>query len=177
MIFKLILTAILAVSLCSCQNVQVDVEYNEDVDFFKYKTFQWLSVKDQKNKDYTSLKEQRIGNVIREVLADKGVHFSKEKADVYIAVNIIEQEKVYYTQNYYHRRWGYHGFWDYEPEYYTESTLVIAFVEPETKRAVWEGSVTDWHFEKLKPEEMTKLIQEVLKEYPPTDTSAYESVK
>jgi hypothetical protein len=172
--FKFLLLSVVLSLLCSCRTAEVHVEYNEDVDFLNFKTFKWLNSTDSKDKEYTSLKEQRIGSIIQNVLAERGLHFS-EKADVLVAVNVVEKEKVYYSQNY-HRspsvwghygHWGYHGSWASEPEYYTESTLVIALVDPKDKKALWEGRVKDWHFDRLTKEEMLKLISAMLKHYPP----------
>ncbi len=176
---KLLLLCTAFTVLCSCNSARVNVEYNPEVDFFKFKTYQWFAAKDTNTKDYTSLKEQKISSVIRETLAEKGLHMAKT-ADVLVAVNLIEKEKVHYsrvrTGIHYPYYWGYHGYWDYEPDYYTESTLIVAIVDPKSKKALWEGSVTDWNFDRISDEEMTKLIGELLKHYPPVLSDAYSEV-
>lgn len=165
---KLLLTSFISLFFfCSCRTAAIHVEYNEDVDFTRLKTFKWFDSLNNKSSDYTTLKEQRVSQLIKDVMEERGLLLA-EKADVLIAINVVEKEKVYTvpSSHSYSTVWGYHGRWEYEPHYYTESTLVIAFIDPQSKKSFWEGSIKDWHFERLSVLEMKKLIIELFKYYP-----------
>lgn len=176
-IFSFLLIALIG---ASCQTADVRIEYNKEVDFFKYRTFNWLPGKEVKDtKGFQSLKSQKVKNVIQSLLAEKGI-VQAEKADLLVAINVTEKEKVYYTSrnNFYgYRYWGYYGFRTYEPEYYTVSTLFVALVEPDTKKAVWEGSVEDWQYSSMSNEKMEKLLRALFDKFPPVAENAYQEVK
>lgn len=176
-IFSFLLIALIG---ASCQTADVRIEYNKEVDFFKYRTFNWLPGKEVKDtKGFQSLKSQKVKNVIQSLLAEKGI-VRAEKADLLVAINVTEKEKVYYTSrnNFYgYRYWGYYGFRTYEPEYYTVSTLFVALVEPDTKKAVWEGSVEDWQYSSMSNEKMEKLLRALFDKFPPVSENAYQEVK
>lgn len=177
---KVILTILVTAILASCRSIDVHVEYNNEVDFFKFRTFDWMPMSiANDSKNFQSLKNQSIKNSLKEILAEKNLTRS-DKADLLIAVNITEKEKVYYTSrnNFYgYYRWGYQGFNTYEPEYYKVSTLFIAMVDPATKKAVWEGTVEDWQYESMSEEKRNRLLRALLEKYPPMATGAYQEVK
>ena len=182
MFFKFLLTVVTAVSLCSCQQAEVNVEFNKNIDFFQFKTFSWLSIEEQKNKNYTSLKEQSLGTLIQHILAERGLYLKEDKPDVLVAVNLIEKEKVHFTPRFtgrHHRGyWGWSSHWNYyEPDYYLESTLVVAVIDPKTKKALWEGSVVDWDYAGVSDEEMEQMIRALLENYPPANSEMYTPVQ
>ena len=176
--FIIILASVLCI--CSCQQAHVNVNYNKDVDFFKYKTYDWLSAAQQSNKQYTSLKEQQVRKVVLNVLSEKSLHRKAEKPDVLVAVHFVEKEKVHYSPRFSHHydcHWGFHSTWrHYEPDYFLETTLVIAFVDPKSKESLWEASVEDWSYTGASSEVIEKMIRALLENYPPTDTEAYVPV-
>lgn len=167
-------------TLFSCRTTQVKVDYNEDIDFFKFKTFNWLP-RSGVQKGYFTVKEQRISQKVESLLQEKQLSKS-DKPDLLIAINVTEKDKVYYYPrhsfghyNDYH--WGYSSFHSYEPEVYTEYTIFIALVDPKTKKAVWEGSSKNSNFENISDEKLNEVLSAILSKYPPISENAYEEVK
>ncbi|MCM8527824.1 MAG: DUF4136 domain-containing protein [Lentisphaeraceae bacterium] len=176
---KFLVLAVLISSLFSCQSTPVKVEYNDSVDFFQFRTFNWLP-RSQAQKDYYTVKEQKIQEKVESLLQEKQLTKS-DKPDVQVAINVTEKEKVYYyprhSFGHFYDHWGYSSFYRYEPEYYTEYTIFIALVDPKTKKALWEGSARNWNFEKISDEKLDKLLSAILAKYPPIAENAYQDVK
>ncbi len=170
----------LLASLFSCRTANVHVEYNTEVDFFKFRTYNWLPREKVSNKNFSSLKDQKIQSKIEALLSEKQLSKS-DKPDVFIAVNITEKEKAHisprFGAGYYpYRSWGYHGFYRYEVDEYTEYTIFIAVVDPKTKKALWDGSVKDWNYQGITDETLNEVLRGILDKYPPVAEDAYEEV-
>ena len=170
----------LTASLFSCRTTNVHVEYNTEVDFFKFRTYNWLPKEKVSNKSYYSLKEQKIQVKIESLLSEK--HLSKsDKPDIFIAVNVTEKEKAHFSPRfgggyYPHRHWGYHGFYNYDVDEYTEYTIFVAVVDPKSKKALWEGSVKDWNYQGMTDETLDEILKGILAKYPPIAEDAYSEV-
>lgn len=170
----------LTAGLFSCRSVNVHVEYNSEVDFFKFKTYNWLPGKDPGSKSYLSLKEQKIQAKVGELLSEKHLTRS-DNPDVFIAVNITEKEKTHFNPRfgagyYPSRYWGYHGFYSYDVDEYTEYTIFVAVVDPKTRKALWEGSVKDWNYQRISEENLNEILKGILDKYPPIAEDAYQEV-
>ncbi len=131
---------------------------------------------------FQNLSTQKLKTKIQDVLAEKSLSLNKTKPDLLVSVTLVERERVYHTprHDYYrhhHRFWGYEGHMDYRTEYYTESSILVALVEPDTKKSVWEGLIRDAHFTSLSDENLEKLVRALFENYPPTDSGEYEEVK
>ena len=176
---KLLLLALFVFTLFSCQSTAVKVEYNDTVDFFKYRTFNWLP-RSAAKKDYYTVKEQKILTKVESLLQEK--HLTKsDTPDLQVAINVSEKEKVHYyprhSFGHFHDHWGYSSFYSYDPEYYTEYTIFIALVDPKTKKALWEGSAKDWDFDKISDQRLDEILTAILAKYPPIAENAYQDVK
>ena len=154
------------------------MNYNNDVDFLAFQNYAWLMPVDVNDKGYIGLGEQNLRMLVKESLLGKGLtETSIDKADVLIAVNVTEKEKVHYSSSHHgyypYSRWGYSHHW-VEPEQYTESTIVLAFIDTKTKQALWEASAKNSHFEDLDDENLQKLIEAFFKHFPPLLTDDLE---
>ena len=175
-----LLIVCLTASLFSCRTARVHVEYNNEVDFFKFRTYNWLPRKGAEDKSYYSLKEQKIQSKLEGLLSEKQLHKS-DKPDVLIAVNITEKEKVHFNPRfgagyYPSRYWGYHGFYRYDVDEYTEYTIFVALVDPKTRKALWEGSVKDWNYQGISEESLNEILKAIIDKYPPIAEGAYQEV-
>lgn len=168
-----------AFTLFSCRTTQVKVEYNDKVDFFKFRTFNWLP-RSGAQKEYLSVKEQKVFDTVEDLLQEKYLSKS-DKPDLHVAINVTEKDKVlYYPRHsfgHYDHHWGYSSFNTYEPEVYTEYTIFIALVDPKSKKAVWEGSSKNSNFENISDEKLNEVLSAILSKYPPVAENAYEEVK
>lgn len=166
--------------LCSCQSVRVNVNYNDQVDFFDFENYAWLEAPQKNDKGYVSMKDQTFQNMVDKTLVEKGFSKTdKDKADVLVALSITEKDKVYFSNihpSYYTRgRYGYaHHHW-YEPEEYTESTIVLALIDPKSKKAVWEGRSRNTSFSSLSKANLQKIIDAFFNHYPPLPEGDFET--
>ncbi|MCH2204662.1 MAG: DUF4136 domain-containing protein [Lentisphaerales bacterium] len=172
-----LLLAVFAI-LCSCQTVRVKVDYNDQVDFFDFQEFAFLEAPKKNSKGYVSMGDQSMKNMIRKSLQEKGVtEVESSKADILVAINVSEKDKVYYSNvhpGYYsYGGWGYSHHW-IQPEEYTESTIVLAFVDPKTKKALWEGSCKNTSFDTISDENLQKIVNAFFNYYPPLPGEGFE---
>ncbi|MCM8538594.1 MAG: DUF4136 domain-containing protein [Lentisphaeraceae bacterium] len=176
------------IALCSCSTSRVKVNYNDEVDFLDFKTFAWLEPMKKDKKSYISLSDQSVRKMINEALKLKGLKEAQaSKADVFITTNLTEKEKVSYNSNpaffnsnpaffhsYYRPYWGYSTHWSAGPDYYTESTFVLAFVDPKTKHSLWEGYAKDSSFSSMSETEVQKIVDAFFNYFPPLPTPDFE---
>ncbi|MCM8531363.1 MAG: DUF4136 domain-containing protein [Lentisphaeraceae bacterium] len=167
-------------ALCSCSTSRVKVNYNDEVDFLDFKTFAWLQPMKKDKKGYVSLGKQSVRKKINDALNLKGLQeVDAAKADVLVTMNVTKKEKIHYSSNpsfyhsHYRSRWGYSPYWN-EPEYYTESTFVLAFVDPKSKQALWEGYAKDSSFNDMNDTEVQKIVDAFFNYFPPLPTSDFE---
>ncbi len=165
----------------ACQSHRIIVDYNKEVDFYKYRTFNWLDSANDKDGDkFQDLANQKLKTKIQEVLAEKAITLNS-KPDMLVSISLVERERVYHTprHDYYHhhRYWGYDGFTSYRTEYYIESSILIALIEPGTKKSVWEGVIRDAHFTNISDETIEKMVRALFENFPPSDSEAYKEVK
>lgn len=166
------LLLILFAVLCSCQTVSVKVDYNDQVDFFDFQTFAFLESPKKNDKGYVSMGDQTAQMMIRKALEQKGVsQVEGAKADILVALNVTEKDKVYYSNvhpGYYsYGRWGYSAYHWSQPEEYTESTIVLAFIDPKTKKALWEGICKNSSFDTISEKNLQKIVDAFFNYYPP----------
>lgn len=167
-------------ALCSCSTSRVKVNYNDEIDFLDFKTFAWLEPMNKDKKGYISLGEQAVRKKISDSMNLKGLQkVESDKADILVAINVTQKEKIHYSSSpafyhsHYRSRWGYSPYW-YEPEYYTESTFILAFVNPKTKQALWEGYAKDSSFNEMSEAEVQKIVDAFFNYFPPLPTSDFE---
>src|SRR5262245_25783931 len=78
----------LAVSLSFAQKVEVD--FNHDVDFAKYRTFMWIKKPVTTEDPFMA---QRIVDSVNLQLISKGIQLVQSNADLGVSVNVATQER------------------------------------------------------------------------------------
>ena len=180
MIHRLFLLTFISFTLFSCRTVDVNVDYNDKIDFFQFRTFNWLP-RTGKDKDFSSVREQKILSQVESLLLAKQLNKS-DKPDVLVAINVSQKDKVHYypRHRYGHFRsfggYAYGGFYAYEADEYTEYSVLVAIIEPKTKKALWEGSINNWSYQGVSDEKLNKLLSQILSKYPPIAENAYSDV-
>jgi hypothetical protein len=170
--------------LTACSTLSVKSDYDPDHDYSKIRTYAWLE--GQKHSDDTRINNtliiNRINNAIKTELATRGLKESGgEQPDIYInwfggIENKIRQETI---NQYYGSMWYGHPYGGYWPGYsqtynveYQEGTLIIDILDGKTRDLIWRGTGQDYVEDNQKPEEITKGINEAVKQImaavPPT---------
>jgi hypothetical protein len=160
----------------SCSPIyDVQYDYDQRADFTGLKTYDWLPVPDKA--DIDSLDVTRIKTAVNAELRAKGLRMSSDHPDLLIAEHLGKKDKVKirdwgYTYapvgGYWGGYWGSGGVSVYE---YEEGSLILDFVEAESKKMIWRGVAKAEVNNQATPEEREKLIKEavqkILKNFPP----------
>jgi hypothetical protein len=135
----------LATLLTLCSSISVTVDYDRDVDFTRYETFDWVKQEHQAPLGHSaehSLFEKRLRSAVEAELLERGYRKATlDRPDFLIAYYIGAQDRVDVTRHGY--RYGPGGRWvghRVEVYRYKEGTLILDFVDPELKQLVWRGT-------------------------------------
>ena len=160
--------------LAACSSVQVNSDYDKEVDFKPYKTFAYHKAGIDKA-DISDLDKKRILRSIDETMIAKG--FTKsESPDILVAFFTKEREQVNVSQ--YNAGWGYGWRYGWNPyiwggntsvSRYTEGTLYIDIIDAKKKELIWQGEgegVLTKNVDK-KDENIKEFVSKILEQYPP----------
>jgi len=161
---------LLAVAPAAAQKVYVD--YDEQADFDKYKTFAWADTSEVSLKDSSPLMDSRIKNAIEYRITKGGMVEDTKNPDLYVTYYTEEKEEVrIHTTSY---GYGYGGGWYRDPYWggmgmgmsssqvytYPVGTLIVDIWDAKTKQAVWRGTAEGTI--PAKPEKQAQLIDKML---------------
>ncbi len=163
------LTLALGGGLSACTSA-VDVERRNNVNFSKYRTFDFADMKVKTNGNdnpllHSPIAQDKIKQAIAGELVKRGLRQADKRPNLLVTTHTyVEQAErtVYNTQPGYgyaypyavSYRGGYlpinYGYW-YTPRYYqtahteqyNEGTLIIDFIDARTNNLVWRGSIAD----------------------------------
>jgi len=167
--------ALVTCLLAGCAPMTVHHDYDPDVDFSLYRSFSWMPVPTQDEEAKSILSgpflEKRIKKAVVENLTSKGFEKTTRDPDLLIAYHINFKNKTDVGV----RRHGC-GYWGHravDVRRYKEGTLILDFVDPESRELAWRGwSVSPIHPDSSPQEEQENLyraVTEILKRYPPYD--------
>jgi hypothetical protein len=168
-----LLIIVILVGMMACSSTRVATDYDQDADFSQYKTFQWIphkpKVAPRRSLDH-ALTEKRIKSSAESALALKGItRADGGEPDFLIAFHIGAQNQVDVTTYGYRygprgRRWGRHV----DVQRYKEGTLILDFVDRQTKQLFWRGTAVDAVY---RPEDLgdklNQAVGKILEKYPP----------
>src|SRR5262245_15599540 len=150
-----------------------DVNYNYDqtIDFTKYKTYKWAAIE---GKMYPNeIADKNIRNAATAELAKKGLTLTETDPDLLVAYEVAVDKEMQIDT------WG-SGYWGWYGGGMTSTTtstihvgtLVLDMYEPAGQKLVWRGTATKTLNPKNSPEKRQKNLQKgmakLLKNYPPT---------
>ena len=173
---KSILLLLSVVLLSSCNSVKVVADYDDNVDFNKYKTFAFYKPEIDKAK-ISDLDKKRILRAIETELFSLGFKKSNNP-DMLVGIFTKSREKVNVDvrQNDIGFGWRWNPYWgrmngnNVNVRNYTEGTLFIDFIDKEKKELIWQGIGTGAL--KLKNKEkkearIKEFVKEIISRFPP----------
>jgi hypothetical protein len=167
--------AVITVLLCvignaGCSNIHVDVDYDDQFDFTRYKTYRWITPEEGEadRPPFDPFVRKQIKNNINTELEKKGYeHLEFGRPDFLVFYHVASRNRV--DIHYY----GYHyGYW-WGPPYatahrYKEGTLIIDIVDREEKELVWRGyGTTDFQNREEAKYKMPDVVRKILGRFPP----------
>jgi hypothetical protein len=174
---KIFLFLFSAALLTSCSAIKVTTDYDNKVDFTKYKTFAFYKPGIDKA-EISDIDKKRILRAIESQLLAQG--FSKsENPDMLVSIFTKSREKVNVQQN---NNFGYGYGWGWNPwmmgnrnnninvSQYTEGTLFIDFIDKQKKELVWQGIGTGalkLQDREKKEARINEFVKEIISRFPP----------
>ena len=162
-----------------CSSMKVVFDYDDQIDFTNYKTFNFVSPKKIANKKVKNpnvikdpLLNKKAAREITAVLFENGYHKveSSKQADFLIAFYATAKNKATVTPPTYHigrfgRRWVSPG----HVFHYKQGTLIIDIVDRKKKELVWCG-VGSGVLDRSDPKKnLCEAVEKVLAEFSPMD--------
>lgn len=171
---KFVSLSIIVFMLTACSSINVNSDYDKQVDFTAYKTYAFHKTGIDKA-EISDLDKKRILRSIDETMTAKG--FTKsETPDLLIAFFTKEREEV--NVNQFNAGWGYGWGWGWNPylwggntsvSRHTEGTLYIDIIDAKKKELIWQGEgegVLTKNTDK-KDENIKEFVTKILEQYPP----------
>ena len=165
----LLLISFLIVSSLSCSFIyDVSYDYERNAELLGLRTYDWLPIPEGAGMD--SLLTKRINNSVDNQLESKGLRRTSDHPDFLIAMHVGTEEKVRYTD------WGYRygPYWrgpSYSKFKYQEGTLILDFVDSQSKELIWRGVAKGFVDSGMTPKKRDKLVneavQKILENFPP----------
>lgn len=160
------LMIILMVS-AGCSSMTVKTDFDSEVNFAKYKTYNWHKPKSgPEAARVSSLLDKRIKLAVERELAAKGLERSQGRgADLVIRYHTKVRDKVEITSDWYGWRYRRRSFDTYR---YQEGTIVIDFVDPQLQQLVWRGwAVGVMDDPGMAAEKIKEAVHKIMEKYPP----------
>jgi len=163
---------------------QVTSDYDNTVDFTKFKTIKFLGWQDNSDQLINDLDKKRILESFREEFQMRNLTFVEQGGDLAVILYLVIDQKTSRTAytNYtggmgYGGRWGYgygmgYGMGSATTTYseydYKVGTFVVSVYESESKKLIWQGISTKTINENPKKREKTipKGVAKLMKKYP-----------
>lgn len=159
---KLLILAVISISLMACSSLKVVTNYDKTVDFSKYSTARFYGWKNASDLNLSDMDRKYIETAFKKEFNKRGVELvESESSDLIVSLFIITQKKSNYSETvssphaysgYY--RYGYGGYYGYGPGYgwsgaypyhdvkvveYTEGTLIVSVYDAAKKEIIWES--------------------------------------
>ena len=160
-------------SLIGCSSVDVTTEYDRDMNFAGFKTYDWMERHNPRDGGPTALNNpiirKNIQSAIERELQAKGMQQSDESPDVFIAIHTGVKDKVDVERHAYrYGRWGRRVGSYTTVEQYKEGSIVVVLVDGKTREMIWRGVAKDALSKgESRSDYVDEMIKELFKEYPP----------
>jgi hypothetical protein len=166
------LSMLAVISLIACSNVGVKTDFDPDIDFTSYKTYDWLNIDSRQGESTyanVELVDQRIKRAVDEQLTDFGyIHADNGQPDFLVAYYTITNDKER-AADYGYRYFGHsHRVNDVQVYQYDQGTLIIDIVDTKLNQLIWRGWASQ-SLDNINPTEdqIQKAVSQILGQFPP----------
>jgi hypothetical protein len=140
-----------------------------NADLAKYRTYS-LSAPPAQAGQAQTIADQTIVSSLKEDLAAKGLTEAApgQAPDFLVAHHVKTQQRVDVEPMAYGYGYGFYGWGGDDVTQYTEGTLIVDFIDPQTKKVFWRGTASDVvnHPESPNPAKITKVVGQIVDRYP-----------
>ena len=176
----------------SCSIITVSYDYDLEANFTRLRTFDWLPIPIKARANELNVKH--IKRAVNRELETKGLKRNSANPDFLIALHIVEERKVDivdwgYTYGHHRRYYGHnrrywrlprdrywwrlptYGYKRFERIEYVQGTLILDFVDANSKELIWRGTAQSEVDPDQKPEKRrettNKVVAKILANFPP----------
>ena len=175
---KIVMLFLVGVAFVGCSSLQTVSDYDKNIDFSGYKTYNFYDKGLEKIR-LNNLDKRRLMAAVDAEMNAKG--FTKaDKPDLLVNLVVIARERVDYYDSGFYGGWGWGAGWR-SPfwgmggrgfvDRYSEGTIIIDFLDPAKKILVWHGRGVGFNLDSFnKREERLQIgVNEILMQYPPNN--------
>ena len=155
----------LMIVFIGCSQISVQHDYDKNADFKSLETYNWLPI--PKSIEINRLDIKRIKNAVNTQLEAKGLRMTSDDPDFLIATHINIQDRIdgiNVGESYGYRYGG-------RLYIYEEGTLVLDFLEAQSKNVIWRGVGKGALERNPTPEKreknINKAVEKILESFPP----------
>lgn len=158
--------------LTSCNSIRVTTDYDDRVDFSKYRTYAFYKPEIDKAK-ISDLDKRRILRAIEFEL--EAIGFVKSNhPDMLVGIFTKSKERINVNQNNFGWGWGWNPWiWggnNININQYTEGTLFIDFIDTQKKELIWQGvgsGALQLENREKKEARIKEFVKEIISRFPP----------
>ena len=178
------ITCFLVLICFGCAPIEIKVDYNKEVNFDKYKSYDWIANEQLDIVDINFKKEvldELVTNTANKALRKSGFSFVKESPDYLISYFLVVDTKtdVFVVENYYSNipyavpstTSSTRDYQRLRENTYEQGILIIDILDSQTKERIWRGyaqSRIGIHEEPEKQEKrVVKAVKKILNNFPP----------
>lgn len=175
---RILILALLILAVAGCNSIEVRSDFDPEVDFRQYRTFNFLPKRPGPGRDPLTegaLIRKRVHAAVRAQLESKGYAFSESGTpDLLVAYHVNVKERVDVTSYGYHRWDGWSGAGGVDVYRYNEGQLILDLIESKSKDLVWRGWATAvvGDTPDSQPGKLEEAIEKILARYPPEPEAA-----
>ncbi|MCG8308580.1 MAG: DUF4136 domain-containing protein [Cytophagales bacterium] len=142
--------------LGACSSITVTSDYDKEVDFTKYKTFEYYGWTEESDKILNRFDKERIEQAFGAEFAKRGLKYVDDGGDMVVSLFIVVDKKTSttaYTNHYnmggygYGPGWGWYGGYGgmgtstttYSEQDYLVGTLVVDVFDKAGKKLIWQS--------------------------------------
>lgn len=170
---------IVVVLLSACTSLRVASDFDKEVNFNSYKTYNFYE-KGLEKLEVNGLDKKRMIAAVDAEMQAKG--FTKvAKPDLLVNLVVMKRDRTdVYDNGFYGGPWGWRGGWGMgwgpfwgggmrSVDRYQEGLFIIDFLDPKTKMHVWHGRGDGFNLDSFKnrEERINIGVKEILAQYPP----------
>lgn len=148
-----------------------------NADLAKYRTYSFITPPSQAAGHAESIADQTINSSLKQDLAAKGLTEAApgQKPDFLVGHRVKMQEKLdVEPDGFYGYGYGMYGLGGSDVTEYTEGTLIVDFIDPQTKQVFWRGTGSQVvnHPESPNTGKISKVVGQIVDRYPATMAAA-----
>ncbi len=173
----------------ACSGIKVTTDFDKNVDFTKYKTFEYYGWEKDSDEILNRFDKERIENAFGKEFRKRGLKYVENGGDLIVTLYIVTKQKQQTSATTTGMGgmggmgYGYGGYYGYGPSYgwgggyshttvntydYMVGTLIIDVYDATDKKLVWEsiGEGTVEEDPKRRDESTVITVEKIMKPYP-----------